>query len=295
MKMKLRTIAITLAALASLVSCKSEFETLLASNDVDAKYKAAMELFNNKKYLKAAQLFESMAVLTNGTERDDTVQYYWGLSNYRYKDYYTAESNFAKFITNFPRSPFTPDARFLRLDCMYRATYRWELDQTPTKTCLAAIAEYIQEYPSDKGHMEACQKMMDDLYDRLDRKAYENARLYYKMEDYLAARVALRNVLKDNADNRYREDILYYTAMASYHYARLSVPAKQQERYLTFADDYLNFIGEYPESKYRRELDAMYRRSQRALGKYQGADEELELKAKDFEKERQALEKANGK
>jgi len=290
-----RNIVLALLALVAAVSCKSQYETLLSSNDVDAKYQAAMDYFNQKKYLKAAQLFESMSVLTSGTSRDDTVQFYWGLSNYRYKDYYTAESNFAKFIQNYPRSPFTGEAIFLRLDCLYRATYRWELDQTPTKTCLAAIAQYIQEYPSDKGHMEACQKMMDDLYDRLDRKAYENARLYYKMEDYLAARVALRNVLKDNADNRYREDILYYTAMASYHYARLSVPAKQQERYLTFADDYLNFIGEYPESKYRRELDVMYRRSQRALGKYEGADEELELKAKDFEKERQALEKANGK
>ena len=69
---------------------------LLDCNDVDAKYKAAFEYFNTKKYQKAAQLFESMAVLTSGTERDDTVQYYWGLSNYRFKDYYTAESNFAR-------------------------------------------------------------------------------------------------------------------------------------------------------------------------------------------------------
>ena len=64
------------------VSCKSQFDALLSSNDVDAKYKAAFELFNKGKYQKAASLFESMSVLTDGTERDDTVQYYWGLSNY---------------------------------------------------------------------------------------------------------------------------------------------------------------------------------------------------------------------
>ena len=294
--MKLKTIVITAAALAVLLSsCKTEYETLLSSNDVDAKYKAAMEYFNNRKYLKAAQLFESMAILTDGTERDDTVRYYWGLSNYRYKDYYTAESNLEKFITKYPQSPFTPDARFLRLDCLYRATYRWELDQTPTKNCLAYITEYVREYPGDGPHLEACLEMIKDLTDRLDRKAYENAKLYYKMEDYLSARVALRNVLKDNAENGYREDILYYTAMSSYHYARMSVPAKQKERYLTFVDDYLNFIGEYGESKYRRELDAMYRRSQRALGRYDGVDEELDLKAKDFERERKAIEKEQSK
>ena len=289
--MKSRTIVLTVAVLALLAACKSQFETLLSSNDVDAKYKAAMDLFNDGKYLKAGQLFESMAILTDGTERDDTVRYYWALSNYRYKDYYTAESNFAKFIEKYPQSPFSSDARFLRIDCLYRATLRWELDQTPTRNCLATIITYELEYPDAKEHLEACAAMKKDLYDRLDRKEFENARLYYKMEDYLAARVALRNVLKDNADNAYREDILYYTAMASYHYARMSVPAKQKERYLVFVDDYLNFVGEYPDSKYRRELDAMYRRSQSALGRYDGVDEELDLKAKDFERERKAMEK----
>ena len=285
--MKIRTLVILVAGLTVLSACKSQFESLLSSNDVDAKYKAAMELFNKKKYLKASQLFESMAVLTNGTARDDTVQYYWGLSNYRYKDYYTAESNFARFIENFPQSPFTADARFLRLDCLYRATYRYELDQAPTRTCLAQIDEYEREYPNDKAHLEACELMRKDLNERLDRKAFEAARLYYKMEDYLAARVALRNVLKDNSDNVYREDILYYTAMASYHYARLSVTAKQKDRYLTFVDD-------YPSSAYRREMDAMYRRAQRALGRYEGTDEELEMKARDFERDRKKNETQRG-
>ena len=259
------------AAITALVvlalACKSQYEILLSSNDVDAKYQAAMDYFQKKKYQKAAQLFESMAVLTSGTARDDTVQYYWGLSNYRYKDYYTAESNFAKFIENYPRSPFTNDARFYRLDCMYRATYRWELDQAPTRACLLAIQEFKREYPQDLVHKPACEAMQKDLQDRLDRKDFEAGRQYYRMEDYLAARVKLRNVLKDNAENGYREEILYYTAMSSYNYARLSVPSKQRERYLTFVDDYLNFVGEYPESRHRGELDGNYRQVQKILGR----------------------------
>ena len=258
-------VAATLLA-AGAASCQTQYETLLASNDVDAKYKAAMEFFQNKKYTKAAQLFESMSVLTNGTARDDTVQYYWGLSNYRNKDFYTAESNFASFIRNFPRSPFASDAEFYRLDCMYRATYRYELDQTPTRACMAAISEYEREHPNDAAHLAVCAEMKHDLQDRLDRKDFEAGRLYYRMEDYLAARVKLRNVLKTNADNFYREDVLYYTAMASYHYARLSVRERQRERYLTFVDDYLNFVGEFPDSHYRKELDGVYRKVQGILG-----------------------------
>ena len=143
--------------------------------------------------------------------------------------------------------------------------------------------------------MENCKTMLRDLSGRLDRKAYEAAKLYYKMEDYKASRVAFRNVLKEDADNIYREDILYYIAMSSYKFAYFSVPEKQKDRYLTFVDDYYNFIGENPESKYRRELDVMYRRTQRALGRYEGTEEDLKEKDKDFERERKLLGKEEKK
>lgn len=272
-------------ALASAVSCKSQYDTLLSSNDVDAKYEAAFNYFNAKKYQRAASLFESMSVLTNGTDRDDTVQYYWGLSNYKYGDYVTAETNFSSFVTNFPRSPFTEEARFLRIDCLYNSTYRYELDQNPSRLAISAINEYMMEFP-DNPHIDDCNKMLDDLNGRLDQKAYEAARLYYKMEDYKASRVAFRNVLKDNAENRYREDILYYIAKSSYKYAQLSVASKQKERYLTFVDDYLNFVGEIQESVYTKELKSLYAKAQKALGRYAGSEDELNAKEKDFEKER---------
>ena len=109
------------------------------------------------------------------------------------------------------------------------------------------------------------------------------------MEYYNSARVAFVNVLKDNADNIYREQILYYTAMSSYKYAQMSVEGKQRERYLTFIDDYYNFVGEWPDSVYKRELDVLYRRAQKALGRYSGTEEDLMEKEKDFERERSKI------
>ena len=282
--MKLKIIAAAAAAAAaalSLSSCKSQYEMLLNSNDVDLKYEAAFRYFNDAKFTKAADLFESISVLTGGTERDDTVQYYWGLSNYRAKDYYTAETNFEKFLESYPRSPFSAEARFLRLDCMYRSTLRYELDQAPTYRAIDAISQFMSEYP-DASHADVCREMLNDLNARLDTKD-------------IASRVSFRNVLKDDSENIYREDILYYIAMSSYKYAQLSVLQKQKERYMTFVDDYLNFIGEYPESEYRSELDTIYRRVQRILGRYPGQQavgtdmEEHDGKA--FEKERRRLDR----
>ena len=255
--------------MAAFQSCKSEYDALLNSTDVDKKYSAAFDFFNHGKYNKAARLFESLSVQTSGTSKDDTVLFYWGMSNYRYKDYYTAETNFSKFLTSFPRSPFSDEAAFLRIDCLYRSTMRSELDQKPTYTALAVISQYLIENPRSS-HGSTCRRMMKELNDRLDKKSFDNAKLYYNQEDYRASRVAFRT---------------------SYKFAQLSVESKQKERYLTFVDDYYNFIGELPESAYRGELDVMYKRAQKALGRYSGSDEDLEAKEKEFERESKKIMK----
>lgn len=289
-----QTLLVILALLGlALAGCKSQYDVLLSSSDMKAKYKGAFEYFNAGKYQRAAALFESMSVYVSGTPQEDTVLYYWGLSNYRYKDYYTADANFEKFYTTFPRSPFTKSARFLRLDCLFRQTLRYELDATPTYSCISAINEFMTDYPDDEEYRSECRAMLKDLGDRLDRKAYESAKLYYHIEDYKAARVAFRNVLRDDADNIYREDILYYIAMSSYHFAQMSVPSKRTERYLVFIDDYFNFVGEFPDSPYAKELRALYGRAQKATGRFSGNPDDLDQTSeKDFAKERKAMEKA---
>lgn len=256
----IKTLIVLVMVLVAAAACKSQYDILLEGNDVEAKYEAAFDYFNKGNYTRSATLFESLALVTSGTSKDDTVQYYWALSNYSNKDYYTSQANFEHFLSNYPLSPFAENAKFLRIDCMYKATLRYELDQTPTYAAITAISQYLIDYP-DGANVEVCNHMLQDLGERLDRKAYENAKLYYKMEDYKASRVALKNVLKDDADNIYREDILYYAAMSSYKYADMSIKERKKERFLVFIDDYFNFIGEYPESAYRKELDNLYEKA----------------------------------
>lgn len=255
---------LTVLLLLGLAGCKSQFQRFLEGEYSDAKFYYAMTLFNQGKYTKAAQLFESLSVSTMGTDKGDSVQFFWGMSNYRAKDYVNAQTNFEKYLEHFPRSTFSSVATFYRLDCMYRDTYRWSLDPTPTYQTITALSEYMIANPASE-HYGTCQKMLDDLNERLDRKAYEAAYLYYRMEDYKASGVAFHNILKDDPDNVYREKILYYTAMSSYKYASLSVEARKKERFLIFVDDYYNFVGEYPESEYRESLDKIYEKVKQKL------------------------------
>jgi outer membrane protein assembly factor BamD len=264
--MRIRVFVIALLTLVLGSSCKSEYEALLHGNDIPAKYDAAFTYFDAGKYSKAVALFESLKLAVKGTAQDDTVQYYAGLSNYRWGDLMTAETCFQSFITTFPISPFADRANYYYIECLYQQTLRYELDQAPTYKAISFIEEYIKKHPDTeyKGDFDG---MLVDLNERLDKKALEAAKLYYHIEDYKAAQYALKNVLKEDASNIYREEVLYYTAMASYKYAFNSVPEKQKERYMIFSDDYFNFISEFPESKYRRELDNLSKRVNRVLGK----------------------------
>jgi NH3-dependent NAD+ synthetase len=163
------------------------------------------------------------------------------------------------------------EVRFLRIKCLYEGTYRWELDQVPTQKAMATIAEFMYDNPQSE-YYDVCKAMLDEFNERLDRKAYEGAKLYYTMKDYKSSHYALRSVLRDNSENRYREEILYYTAMSSYKYAFNSIKEKQKERYMTFIDDYYNFIGEFPRVNERKELDQLFVRAQKVVGLKAGLD-----------------------
>jgi outer membrane protein assembly factor BamD len=103
---------------------------------------------------------------------------------------------------------------------------------------------------------------MKDFQGRIDQKSFESAKLYYKIEDYKAAVYALKNALKENPDNIFREDIMYYIVAASYQYASNSYPEKQRERFLALIDHYYNFVSEFPDSKYRTEVEKMFQKAQ---------------------------------
>ncbi len=263
MRFKILAIFAVFVVMAS--SCASQFDLVMRSNDVDFKYKAAMAYFNDNKFKKAADVFDNLNLLVQGLPQEDTVNFYHGLANYRFGDFETAEASLAKFIEVYPRSAFINQAKYLRIDCLYKGTYRYELDQTPTRKAMMIISEFMYENPGSE-YYTVCQGMMKDLMERLERKSYESAKMYYIMEDYKASRYALKNVLKDNAENQYREEILYYVAMSSYKYAYNSIVEKQKERYLDFVDDYYNFISEYPESKFRKELDGLFARAEKHVG-----------------------------
>ncbi|MCL2097883.1 MAG: outer membrane protein assembly factor BamD [Bacteroidales bacterium] len=249
-----------------LASCTSAFDKILKSNNPELKYQKALEYYNLKKYSRAATLFDNVALNFRGTARDDSVNFFLAKSFFLDGDMYSAEHYLNIFRQTFPRSKFTEEAYFLRCVSVYNTTYRASLDPRPSSQALAYMGEFIYLYPSTEWLPEV-KKMQEELSARLDEKAFNSAALYYKIEEYKAAVMALKTTLKDNADTRYREDILYLILASSYELARNSVPSRQRDRFQAVIDEYYNVISEYPESKYKKSADSMHAEALRFLEK----------------------------
>lgn len=74
---------------------------------------------------------------------------------------------------------------------------------------------------------------------KIIKKDYTNAYNYYKVEQYQAASVALKDFINKYADQtEYRQNAMYYIVLADYYYAAGSVETKQKERWNTMILDY---------------------------------------------------------
>ena len=121
------------------------------------------------------------------------------------------------------------------------------------------------------------QNMIFALQDKLVMKEYLSARLYYNMGNYLgnnyqACVITAQNALKDYPYTNLREDLSILILRAKYELAVYSVEDKKAERYREAVDECYAFKNEFPESKYAKEADRIFKEAQKVLG--EKSDEE---------------------
>ncbi|RKD13782.1 hypothetical protein BCY91_09475 [Pelobium manganitolerans] len=232
--------------------CKSRFEKLRASTDVAKKYQEAIRLYNKKDYSKALVLFDDLVQRYRGRAESEDLYYYYAYTNYKLKDYLSARYHFKTFADTYPSSPKAEECRFLAAYCYYLESPNYSLDQDNTYKAIEALQLFINLYPKSERVAEAS-KLIADLRDKLERKSFENAKLFLDIGDYQAAVIAFRNSAKDFPDTKYAEEMEYLTIKAQYLYAKNSLETKQEDRYNEAIDEYERFIERYPKSAFAKE------------------------------------------
>lgn len=231
---------------------------------MEAKYNAAVKYYEKKDYFHAYQLFEELISVYRGTAKAEMSYYYYTYCTYYIDDFTLAAYHFNNFVQSYPNSPHAEEMQYMYAYCFYLDSPVSSLDQTSTLDAIEKFQLFVNKYPKSPKVAEANEKM-DGLRKKLEQKAFDNARLYYKMENYKAATVAFSNLLRDFPSTIYKEDALYMSLRASYLFAKNSIETKKMERFRQTAEEYLKFVDNFPQSRYLRDAEKIYDAVQQEL------------------------------
>lgn len=239
--------------IASFLSC-SDFNKVLKSTDMDLKYREAVKYYDKGDCSHALTLFEELVSVYKGTTKAESIYYYYAYANYCVGDYYLAAYHFKFFTKFYPYSKHVEECAFMAAYCFYQESPRYTLDQTDTREAIKELQSFINKYPNSS-RIEECNKLIDFLRQKLERKAFDQVKLYYNMEDYKGAMVSADNMLKEFPDTKYREDVLFLKLKASYQLTAKSVESKKADRVKTTLDLYEKFKAAFPNSKYMKDAE----------------------------------------
>lgn len=254
---------ILLLALLLFTSC-GEYQKLLKSTDYDLKKTKAKEYYDAGKFVKSTELLEQIIPRYRATEEAEDLIWMNAQSYFGMKQYDMAGTVFKSYIEQYGYGKYIEEAYYMSALCDYNISPRAELDQDNTRKAIEGFTIFISRYPASP-KAEECKKLMDDLHERLVEKSYISAKLYYDMRQYKAAVVALSNSLKEFAETKYREEMMYLKLSSLYLYAYNSFAVKQKERYQATLDDYYSFMEEFPNSKYSKDINKIYQETARIL------------------------------
>ncbi len=249
-------IIIPVLTLVLATSC-GEYEKLLKSTDFDLKRDKAKEYYEAGKYVKATELIEQVLPRFRASESGEELTWMAAQSYYGMKQYELAQNYFNSYVEQFGYGQHIEEATYMTAICDYNISPRAELDQDNTLKAIEEFKVFIARFPASP-KVDECRKLLIELQERLVEKSYFSAKLYYDMEQYKAAVTALSNSLKEYADTKYREEMMYLKLKSLFLFAENSYDFRKKERYQATLDDYYSFMEEFPKSGYAKDVQKIY-------------------------------------
>ena len=267
-----------LCALMMLAAC-SEYSNVLKSNDYEYKYEAAKALYAEGHYRQASELFGLLLIPLKGTSYGEESLYMLGESNLKARDYESAVLYFKKYYQTYPKGQYMELARFNSGYALYKQTPDIRLDQSSTMEAIKEFQSFL-DYCPETTLKEQVHEIIFDMQDKLVKKEYQSAKLYYDLgtytlnsiyggNNYEACFVTAQNALKDYpyASAKLREDLSFLSLRAKYQLARQSVEEKRVERFRDTIDEYYSFQNDFPESEYLKEAQSILSHSERIVAR----------------------------
>ena len=267
--MKNKKIFITLCAVTFILTSCSNYNNVVRAEDYDYRYEAAREYYAAGEYTHCYQILEDMILLLKATDKGEESLYMLAMCYFNLRYYDSASDYFERYYKSYPKGTYTELARFYSGVAAYRQSPDSRLDQSSTYTALNCLNEYLEYYPYSEFREEVTD-MIYQLQERLAKKEYESAKLYYNLGNYTgncifggnnydACIITAENTLKQYPYTNLREELMMLVLRSRYKLALNSVEQKADERYRAAIDEYYGFKNEFPESKYKKEADKIFK------------------------------------
>jgi outer membrane protein assembly factor BamD len=218
----------------------NKYAKLLKKGTPDEKYAAAKRYYEKKDYFRATPLFEDLIGTYKQKKESQDVYLLYAYCQFYQNEYSMAAYHFKNFAETYSYSPFREEAAFMSAKCEFEKSLPSPLDQTNTKTAIARLQLFVNQYPDSK-YIPECNSLMDELRAKLHKKTYDKAILFYNIGDYKAAVVSMKSAVNLYPDIPWKDEMMFTAANAAYQYADNSIVNQQIERY----NDALILLEEY--------------------------------------------------
>lgn len=202
-------------------------------------WQKALDLFQKERYYRAQQVLRDIVLNYSGSAIIDSAQYYLALCSFHLADYLTAADEFHRLTERYPYSKLTGDAVFFEARCYYEESPGYPLDQGYTNKALQGFQRFLEEYA---GHalLDSGYRYLSLCREKLARKEYAAASLYFDLAEYASAILYADVVLDNYYDTPLAEPALYLKGR-SYHSLK-EWPRARKELQL--------YLDKYPQGKH---------------------------------------------
>lgn len=252
-----KSILILSVLLVVLESC-GNYQKILKSDDLDFKYKKAVEFYNEGEYIKAFPLFDELLLLHRGTDKAENTYYYYCKTEYEKGNLLSAAYHFKNFSNTYKGNVNAEECAFLAVKCHYMLSPKYSLDQVNTYKALDEAKIFLDKYPNSTYTTE-CHDLVSQLNNKLERKRFESAKLYYTTQYYKAAIHAFNLFLQDYPTSVFTEEILFLQLQSYFLLAENSVEDKKEKRIKDTIIAFNQFKNTYPESKFLTEAKKVFK------------------------------------
>lgn len=247
-----------------LMSCQSEFEKVRTSGDPELLYKSALAYYEEGSYQKAQSLLELVISSYRGQKEAEDIYFKYAYTYYYLENYILSSYYFKNFSQTYPTSELREEADFMSAYSNYQLSPTYRLDQSYTDQAIQEFQLFVNTHPNSE-RVDECNRLIDEMRDKLELKAMEEGKLYFDLRNYEAAVQVFENLLKDFPDTDRVEEIRYRIVRSYFLLAENSVVTRQPERYQQVIELSAEYLERYNESEYLDEIAAMQEMSDNKL------------------------------